>query len=209
MCGARVPRRAGRDQPRDAGPARSGDGMVRDARPCQQDRGLRTLPRRRQTGWAAIPQAADGFIPHARVIHTGTMEVDDAIAWIGTSNREGGCLDHSRNVELVLRDSVMAARVGAPHRQLWNSLMQSRSTRPRPIRRRIRSMSSCWSLTASSRYGRVFARWRIATRRARNAATLASGGSTCTATYPLRPSIASEALVATLGEQVAPSISRS
>ncbi len=68
-----------------------------------------------------IPPAASGFIPYARVVHTKTMVVDGAIAWIGTSNWEGGYLDRSRNVEVVLRDPALAARVGALHRQMWDS----------------------------------------------------------------------------------------
>lgn len=71
---------------------------------------------------ATIPPAPGGFIPYARVVHTKTMVVDDAIAWVGTSNWEGGYLDRSRNVELVLRDRAMAARVGALHQRLWQSV---------------------------------------------------------------------------------------
>lgn len=68
-----------------------------------------------------LPRAADGFIPFARVMHTKTMVIDGAVAWVGTSNWEGGYLDHSRNVELVLRDPAMAAQVGGLHRVLWTS----------------------------------------------------------------------------------------
>ncbi|WP_217430318.1 phospholipase D-like domain-containing protein [Sphingomonas bacterium] len=70
---------------------------------------------------ATIPRAVGGFIPFARVLHTKAMTVDGAVAWVGTSNWEGGYLDHSRNVELVLRDPALVARVGALHRQLWDS----------------------------------------------------------------------------------------
>ena len=68
-----------------------------------------------------LPQDPSGFIPFARVIHTKTMEIDDQIAWIGTSNWEGGYMDKSRNLEVVLRDPVMAARIDQLHQQLWNS----------------------------------------------------------------------------------------
>ena len=68
-----------------------------------------------------LPRAAAGFIPYARVVHTKTMAIDDAIAWIGTSNWEGGYLDKSRNLEVVLRNPLMAKRVAALHEQMWAS----------------------------------------------------------------------------------------
>jgi len=70
---------------------------------------------------ASIPQASTGFIPYARVVHTKIMTIDGAIAWIGTSNWEGGYLDNSRNLEIVLRDPKMAKRLGAMELQMWNS----------------------------------------------------------------------------------------
>jgi phosphatidylserine/phosphatidylglycerophosphate/cardiolipin synthase-like enzyme len=66
-----------------------------------------------------IPQAPSGFIPFARVVHTKTMTIDGEIAWIGTSNWEGGYLDNSRNVEVVLRNTPMAEKLDALHQQLW------------------------------------------------------------------------------------------
>ncbi|WKE67019.1 phospholipase D-like domain-containing protein [Gallaecimonas kandeliae] len=68
-----------------------------------------------------LPQAKEGFIPYARVIHTKTMDIDDQIAWLGTSNWEGGYLDNSRNLEMVMQDAKMAKRLGELHRQLWDS----------------------------------------------------------------------------------------
>ncbi|WNO52411.1 phospholipase D-like domain-containing protein [Stakelama saccharophila] len=70
---------------------------------------------------ASIPQPASGTIPYARVVHTKVMTIDDAVAWIGTSNWEGGYLDMSRNVEVVLRDTAMEKRLRALENQLWNS----------------------------------------------------------------------------------------
>jgi len=70
---------------------------------------------------ASIPPAASGFIPYARVVHTKIMAIDGEVAWVGTSNWEGGYLDNSRNLELVIRDRRMAARLAAIHSQLWNS----------------------------------------------------------------------------------------
>lgn len=68
-----------------------------------------------------LPVAAQGFIPYARVIHSKTMDIDDQVAWVGTSNWLGGYLDNSRNLEVVMHDSSMASRIGALHRQLWDS----------------------------------------------------------------------------------------
>jgi phosphatidylserine/phosphatidylglycerophosphate/cardiolipin synthase-like enzyme len=70
---------------------------------------------------AAIPPASTGFIPFARVVHTKIMAIDGEVAWVGTSNWEGGYLDNSRNLEIVLRDRKMAERVGGIQMQLWNS----------------------------------------------------------------------------------------
>ncbi|WP_417361262.1 phospholipase D-like domain-containing protein [Gallaecimonas pentaromativorans] len=69
----------------------------------------------------SIPQAKEGFIPFARVIHTKAMDIDDKIAWVGTSNWEGGYLDNSRNLEMVMQDPKMAKRIGELHKQLWDS----------------------------------------------------------------------------------------
>ncbi|MFM2477978.1 phospholipase D-like domain-containing protein [Celerinatantimonas sp. MCCC 1A17872] len=68
-----------------------------------------------------IPQAVEGFIAYARVLHSKAMSVDSKLAWIGTSNWEGGYLDNSRNVELVLPDSTIVSQVEAIHQQLWHS----------------------------------------------------------------------------------------
>lgn len=68
-----------------------------------------------------LPQAAGGFIPFARVIHTKAMVIDGKTAWIGTSNWTGGYLDNSRNLELVLRNEALAQRLLALHEQTWSS----------------------------------------------------------------------------------------
>ena len=70
---------------------------------------------------ATLPPAAEGFIPFARVIHSKAMTIDGELAWIGTSNWMGGYFDNSRNLEVVLRNPAMAARVAALHEQLWAS----------------------------------------------------------------------------------------
>lgn len=70
---------------------------------------------------ASLPQAKRGFIPFARVIHSKYMIVDGTTLWIGTSNWQGGYLDESRNLELVLQLPDLAAQAQALFAQLWNS----------------------------------------------------------------------------------------
>lgn len=70
---------------------------------------------------ATIPEAKEGKIPFARVIHSKTMAIDGKLAWIGTSNWTGGYLDKLRNLEVVLRDEKIAKRVAELHEQLWSS----------------------------------------------------------------------------------------
>ncbi len=67
-----------------------------------------------------LPQAPQGFIPYARVIHSKTLAIDGQVAWVGTSNWLGGYLDNSRNLEVVMHDKAMAERIGALHEQLWD-----------------------------------------------------------------------------------------
>lgn len=68
-----------------------------------------------------IPQAREGFIPYARVIHAKYMVVDGKLLWLGTSNWTGGYLDSSRNLEVVLRDEGLVAEAAAIHEQVWGS----------------------------------------------------------------------------------------
>jgi phosphatidylserine/phosphatidylglycerophosphate/cardiolipin synthase-like enzyme len=69
----------------------------------------------------SFPPDADGFIPYARVLHSKFMEIDDHVAWVGTSNWTGGYLNTSRNIEAILRDDRFAAQLAALHGDLWNS----------------------------------------------------------------------------------------
>lgn len=68
-----------------------------------------------------LPIAEQGFIPYARVLHSKAMTVDGQVAWVGTSNWQGGYLDNSRNLEVVMRSPAMAERIVALHQQLWES----------------------------------------------------------------------------------------
>lgn len=85
-----------------------------------------------------IPQASTGFIAFARVIHSKAMVIDGQLAWVGTSNWSGGYMDHSRNLEVVLRDAAIAQQVAALHRQVWNSpyaaVIDVQKDYPKPIR---------------------------------------------------------------------------
>jgi len=88
-----------------------------------------------------LPQAASGFIPYARVLHSKAMTIDGQIAWVGTSNWSGGYLDKSRNVELVLRNASMAGRLAALHEQTWVRRTRSRSTSAKTTPSRARAKS--------------------------------------------------------------------
>lgn len=68
-----------------------------------------------------VPEAAQGFIPFARVNHAKFMVVDGKTLWLGTSNWSGGYLDNSRNLELVVREPALAAQAAAVHARAWDS----------------------------------------------------------------------------------------
>ncbi len=68
-----------------------------------------------------IPAAKRGRIPFARVIHSKYAIFDDTTLWVGTSNWEGGYLDESRNVELVIGATEVVKQAGGLFQQLWQS----------------------------------------------------------------------------------------
>ncbi len=68
-----------------------------------------------------VPEAKQGTIPFARTAHSKYMTADGKTVWIGTSNWAGGYLDSSRNLEIVVKDEALAARVATMHAHLWNS----------------------------------------------------------------------------------------
>ncbi len=70
---------------------------------------------------ASIPESKDGPIPFARVLHSKYLVVDGKTLWLGTSNWGGGYLNASRNLELVIQDESLAARVAKIHTHLWTS----------------------------------------------------------------------------------------
>jgi phosphatidylserine/phosphatidylglycerophosphate/cardiolipin synthase-like enzyme len=70
---------------------------------------------------ATLPEAKEGFIPFARVVHSKYMVLDGKTLWLGTSNWRGGYLDNSRNLEVVVKDEALAGKVLGLHKQLWDS----------------------------------------------------------------------------------------
>lgn len=48
-----------------------------------------------------IPQAREGYIPHARVTHSKIVVVDGRVGWIGSTNMSYGYFNNSRNVDVV------------------------------------------------------------------------------------------------------------
>jgi phosphatidylserine/phosphatidylglycerophosphate/cardiolipin synthase-like enzyme len=69
----------------------------------------------------SIPEAKEGHIPYARTVHSKYLVVDDTHLILGTSNWEESYFAESRNIELVFRDSPLAAEVVRIHDRLWNS----------------------------------------------------------------------------------------
>lgn len=70
---------------------------------------------------ASIPEAKEGHIPFARTIHSKYVVVDGAHLALGTSNWEEGYFTESRNIELIFRDSPLAAQATRIHERLWTS----------------------------------------------------------------------------------------
>jgi phosphatidylserine/phosphatidylglycerophosphate/cardiolipin synthase-like enzyme len=68
-----------------------------------------------------IPEAKEGFIPYARVAHAKYLVVDDASAWIGSSNWERDYFDKSRNVGMIVRGGSLPARLGRFFDDNWRS----------------------------------------------------------------------------------------
>lgn len=68
-----------------------------------------------------IPDASTGPVPFARVCHSKYMIVDGKTLWVGTSNWMGSYLDQSRNLEVIVKDDVLAARAAQVQKHLWDS----------------------------------------------------------------------------------------
>jgi phosphatidylserine/phosphatidylglycerophosphate/cardiolipin synthase-like enzyme len=69
----------------------------------------------------SIPEAKEGHIPFARTIHSKYLVVDGTQLALGTSNWEESYFMESRNIELVFRDSPLAAQAAGIFDRLWAS----------------------------------------------------------------------------------------
>lgn len=67
-----------------------------------------------------IPQAAEGFVPFARVVHAKYLAVDARAAWVGTSNWEKDYFHASRNLGLVIEGGALPRRLDAFFLDGWN-----------------------------------------------------------------------------------------
>ncbi len=68
-----------------------------------------------------IPEHSSGAIPFARVAHAKYLVVDEANAWIGSSNWEGDYFERSRNVGIVFEGGALAMRLGRIFADGWRS----------------------------------------------------------------------------------------
>jgi len=68
-----------------------------------------------------IPEAKEGHIPFSRTVHSKYLVVDEVHLALGTSNWEESYFTDSRNIELVFRDSPLAAQAARIHDRLWTS----------------------------------------------------------------------------------------
>jgi len=69
----------------------------------------------------SIPEAAEGFIPFARVTHAKYLTVDGTWCWLGTSNWEQSYFVNARNVGVILQSPEVAGLLDQDFRTLWES----------------------------------------------------------------------------------------
>lgn len=69
----------------------------------------------------SIPEAREGHIPFSRTVHSKYLVVDGTHLALGTSNWEESYFSGSRNIELIFRDSPLAAQAVRIHDRLWTS----------------------------------------------------------------------------------------
>ncbi len=67
-----------------------------------------------------IPQAAEGFVPFARVVHAKYLVTDGLAAWVGTSNWEKDYFHSSRNVGLIIEGGSVPQRLDTFFLEGWN-----------------------------------------------------------------------------------------
>ncbi|MFC1522154.1 phospholipase D-like domain-containing protein [Elusimicrobiota bacterium] len=87
---------------------------------------------------ADIPDGSEGHIRYGRVIHSKIMVVDGKTLWLGTGDWGLGHLEDSRNVEIVVKDEVLAVKVQEMYAALWNSIYSKpidvQKEYPKPVR---------------------------------------------------------------------------
>jgi phosphatidylserine/phosphatidylglycerophosphate/cardiolipin synthase-like enzyme len=69
---------------------------------------------------ATVPEAKDGFIPYARVIHSKYALFDSSSIWVGTSNWSQGYFLQTRGIELVLKLPNLIEPANAIFENIWN-----------------------------------------------------------------------------------------
>ncbi|MCA9720142.1 MAG: hypothetical protein KC468_36095, partial [Myxococcales bacterium] len=79
-----------------------------------------------EVAFVTIPPHSGGFIPFARVAHSKYLVVDEALAWIGTSNWSREYFYGSRNVGLLVRGGAVARRLARLYDDLWDSSYTTR-----------------------------------------------------------------------------------
>lgn len=70
----------------------------------------------------SIPRAKSGFIPFARVVHAKYLVVDDARAWVGTSNWSADYFEKSRNAGFIVEGAPFATRLARFFVRTWTSV---------------------------------------------------------------------------------------
>jgi phosphatidylserine/phosphatidylglycerophosphate/cardiolipin synthase-like enzyme len=71
--------------------------------------------------FVTFPEAAEGFIPFARVNHAKYLAVDGTSLWLGTSNWSRDYFFAGRNLGLLVRDEGVAADLLQSFRSVWTS----------------------------------------------------------------------------------------
>lgn len=80
---------------------------------------LEALPRM-SVKLATIPQASEGFIPYARVVHAKYLVCDGATAWLGTSNWSYDYFHQSRNVGVMIEGEAVGRTLERYFLDLWD-----------------------------------------------------------------------------------------
>ncbi|MCX6162591.1 MAG: phospholipase D-like domain-containing protein [Ignavibacteriae bacterium] len=71
--------------------------------------------------FSAIPQYSGGYIKYARVDHSKMFTADNNISWVSTSNWEQGYFTESRNATLIMKSTLVNAKLNEVFDLMWNS----------------------------------------------------------------------------------------